>query len=287
MIEDMPLDEPLLVARPVSGEAPVIFDSPHSGRDYPADFETCIDPLFLRRAEDAYVDELFAAAPEHGATLIAARFPRAYLDPNRAKDDIDPAIVSDGWPGTANPTLRSKRGTGLVWVTMHGVDRLYERDLKRREIAERIALCWQPYHDAMTAAFDDLHDRHGRVYHINCHSMRSYGNRVDPEAEVDRPDFVLGDRDGRTCESEFTNLIQSYLFSKNYSVSLNEPFKGVELVRRYSDPAVGRHSLQIEVNRKLYLDERAVALHGGFDGLKADIDGLIQCIVSYAMDGRG
>jgi N-formylglutamate amidohydrolase len=274
----------LRITEPQAEPAPVVFDSPHSGTDYPDDFGTIAPLSILRRSEDAFVDELFAAAPRHGAPLIAARFPRIYIDPNRDLTDLDPAMLDGPWPDPLVPSRKTELGVGLVWRIMPPDSRLYDRLLSVAEVRTRIERCWKPYHHAVATAIDQTHRRFGKVWHVNCHSMPAMGNAASEDGPVPRAEFVLGDRDGTTCEADFTAFVAGALRDMGYDVKINEPYKGVELVRRYSDPARGRHSLQLEINRKLYMDEARIEKSGGFAQVQADMGKLAAAICRYARE---
>ncbi len=267
---------------PIVNPAPVVFDSPHSGTAYPDDFDFVCPLEDLRRSEDAFVDELFAAAPAHGAPLIHARFPRSYIDPNRALEDLDPDALAGAWPHPLRPGIKSGRGIGLVWRKLRGNIDIYDRKLAVSEVQGRIARYWRPYHELLEAEIDALHGKFGAVWHINCHSMPAVGDPdLDPD-EGPRADFVLGDRDGTSCEAAFTGFMADALRRHGYSVKLNEPYKGVELVRRYADPPAGRHSLQLEINRRLYMDEARHQKSENFDTLRAHMTTLIGEICGFA-----
>jgi N-formylglutamate amidohydrolase len=274
----------LRILEPQGEPAPVVFDSPHSGTDYPDDFGTIAPLAILRRSEDAFVDELFAAAPEHGAALIAALFPRIYIDPNRDLIDLDPAMLDGPWPDPLVPSRKTELGVGLVWRIMPPDSRLYDRLLSVAEVRGRIDRCWKPYHHAVANAIDETHRRFGKVWHVNCHSMPAMGNAASEDGPVPRAEFVLGDRDGTTCEPGFTAFVAGALRDLGYDVKINQPYKGVELVRRYSDPEKGRHSLQLEVNRKLYMDERTIRKNAGFGETQANLSKLVAAICAYAQE---
>lgn len=272
---------------PQATAAPAVFDSPHSGSRYPDDFGSIAPLSVLRRGEDAFVDELFGSAPGHGAALIAAQFPRIYIDPNRDVGDLDPAMLDGPWPDPLVPGRKSELGVGLIWRIMPPDVPLYDRLLGVDEVRARIERCWKPYHRAVATALDDTHMRFGKVWHVNCHSMPATGNAASEDGPAARAEFVLGDRDGTTCEPAFTAFVAGELRGLGYQVKINEPYKGVELVRRYSDPAAGRHSLQLEINRKLYMDEVSREKNGGFGALQADLDKLVGAICGYARERVG
>jgi N-formylglutamate deformylase len=260
---------------------PVVFDSPHSGSVYPADFGFAAPVEVMRRAEDAFVDELFASAPAHGAALLAALFPRSYVDPNRHEHEIDTLLLNEPWPHPIVSSHRSARGLGVVCRLVRATVAVYDRRLSVSEVQSRIARYHRPYHDELSAMIVQAHGRFGTVWHVNCHSMKSTAKgRV-------RDDFVLGDRDGTTCAPAFTELVASTLRDLGYSVRLNHPFKGAEIVTRHGDPAAGRHSLQIEINRGLYMDEARIEKSDAFPRLRRDIDCLIAAIVGFVRDRVG
>lgn len=274
-------DEPVTVVQPTAAPVPALFDSPHSGSLYPADFNAAMDHMKLRRMEDAFVDELFSAAPGCGAVLIAARFPRGYIDANRADDDLDPGEI-EGWQGPSEPTEKSRVGKGLIWTRLHGLEPLYDRKLTAAEVENRIERFWRPYHAAVGDAYAALHGRFGCVYHVDCHSMRAEGNAFDPDGEAARPDFVVSNHDGVSCEPDFLDLVADHLRGFGHHVSVNDPYKGAELTRRYADPADHRHSLQIEINRRLYMDEMTIEKSTDFNILQEQLTSLIEAVCGHA-----
>ena len=266
---------------------PLVLDSPHSGTAYPADFAHAAPRALVRRAEDTHVEELFASAPRIGATLIDALFPRAYIDPNRNLADIDPALLSEPWPGPVTPSRKTEQGIGLVWRVAHGGVAMYGRRLSAAEVQRRIASCYEPYHAALTAALDERHRAFGSVWHLNCHSMPAQGDVNADDPGRTRADFVLGDRDATTCAPDFTDFVATTLSAMGYGVAINDPYKGVELVRKFGRPAEGRHSLQIEINRRLYMNEETQARLAGFDPLRRDLDRLLNALQAFVLAQLG
>jgi N-formylglutamate deformylase len=260
--------------------APVVFDSPHSGYAYPADFDHAVPRELLRRAEDAFVDDLYAAAPERGAGFLKALFPRAYIDPNRHEDEIDAAMLAEPWPRPVRASEKAEMGLGLVRRLIKGRVEIYDRPLSVAEIMARIESYHRPYFAELEAMLDQRVASFGAVWHVNCHSMRTTGRHQGKS--IPRDDFVLGDREGASCDPAFTDFVAERLRARGYSVKLNHPFKGAELVERFGRPWQGRHSLQIEVNRGLYMDEDRIEKHDGFAALKANIDGLMDEICAFA-----
>jgi len=269
----------VLWRREPQGEAlPLVLDSPHSGSLYPEDFAYCCPLPALRRAEDAYVDELFATAPVHGASLIGALFPRSYIDPNRAADDFDPGLLTKPLPSWLTP--RQVTRVGLVRRHAQPGIPIYDRKLRPDEVVARIEGYHTPYHRVLQDTTDQLHSRFGAVWHLNCHSMPSRGNRREG-LKGEHGDFVLGDRDGTTSAGEFTEFVARFLRGLGYDVRINEGYKGVEIVRRQGRPAQNRHSLQIEVDRSLYMDQKTLERLPGFDCLQTDLGRLVEALAEY------
>jgi N-formylglutamate deformylase len=263
---------------PATNALPLVLDSPHSGSLYPDDFSFCCPLPILRRAEDAYVDELFETAPEFGATLLAAVFPRSYLDVNRAPDDLDPGLLAVAWPN--HLSLRPATRVGLVRRYAQPGVPIYNRKLHPNEVLARVERYHAPYHQALDEACDRLHEEFGAVWHINCHSMPSTGNRRMGR-RGEHGDFVLGDRDGTTCDAEFTDFVAYTLRGMGYEVHVNDGYKGVEIVRRQGRPDERRHSLQIEVDRSLYMDQRTLEKNDGFDKVKTDLATMVEALRDF------
>jgi N-formylglutamate deformylase len=271
------------VTEPSAHPVALVLDSPHSGIEYPEDFRPAVPLEALRAAEDSYVDELYSGAPAVGATLVAARFPRSYIDPNRSLLDIDASLLDAAWPGPAIPSRKTELGIGLIWRILDNGQPIYSRKLSVEEVRNRIVRYHQPYQKAVKEALDHAYAHFGAVWHLNCHSMPAVSSSISEEGPgKPRADFVLGDRDASTCEPGFTALVGDTLRAMGYDVKVNDPYKGVELVRAFSDPKSGRHSLQIEVNRRLYMDEKSRARTEAFAELKANLDKLLAEIARYA-----
>lgn len=261
--------------------APVVFDSPHSGTDYPDSFDFVCPFDVLRRAEDTHVHALFADAPTLGAPLLRALFPRSFLDVNRAVDDLDPDLLAGPWPEPLNPSIKSRYGMGLIRRLCQTDMPVYGRRLTVQEVEGRIARYYHPYHQRLQGLADAAHRRFGTVVHINCHSMPAFGTGLSVDTGRPRADIVLGDRDGTTCHPDLTRLCRAVMEAKGYSVAINDPFKGVELVRRHGHPSVGRHSLQVEINRRLYMNESTMERLSRFDRVREDVRALCVEIVGF------
>ncbi len=262
----------------------MVLDSPHSGVSYPPDFGYACELAALRQAEDTHVEKLYDFAPGLGVAWIEALFPRAYLDANRNTTEIDVSLLDAPWPGpvATDPVVMSKvrLGKGLIWPATDDGAPIYRRTLSVAEVQARIAACWQPYHAAVAQAIDAAHARHGYSIHINCHSMPAVASTfaTDFPGEV-HADFVVGDRDGSTASAALTQRICRHLQGLGYSVAYNHPYKGVELVRRYSNPGQQRHSIQLEINRRLYMDEHTLEVNDGFAALQTSLQLLVALLL--------
>ncbi|HEY0886068.1 MAG TPA: N-formylglutamate amidohydrolase [Ramlibacter sp.] len=267
------------------GEAlPLVCDSPHSGTMYPEDFGYALPFELLRAGEDTDVHVLWEALPSVGATLLAAEFPRTYVDPNRDVEDIDPQMLDGAWPTPLSPSEKTRLGIGLIWreAGPDGRKPIYDRLLGVAEVQQRIARYHAPYHAAMREQIEAAYARFGAVWHLNLHSMPA-DSYAGLQIESDHPlaDFVLGDRDGTTAAPEFTAMVADALRSRGFTVAINDPFKGVALIARLGRPAERRHSLQIELHRGLYMDERTRERTAGFGALQAALSEVAADIAAY------
>ena len=266
---------------PRAEPVPLVFDSPHSGERYPDDFAHLPPRSVVRQAEDTHVGRLWAHVTGVGATLLEADFPRAYIDANRSLADIDPALLSDSWDAPLIPTRKTEQGIGLVWRLAHDGTPLYDRKLRAAEVRARIERYYAPYHAELAALLDARHRAFGAVWHIDCHSMPAVGDPRADDPGRERTDFVLGDRDGTTCDGTFSRFVAEVLRGLGYSVAVNDPYKGVEIVRRHGRPAERRHSLQVEIKRTLYMDEAALAPNVGYPRLEADLRRVARALADF------
>ena len=295
-------DAPLIVARPHLQTAPVIFASPHSGRCYGADFLAAarLDPHSLRRSEDSFVEELFAAAPEFGAPLLSATFPRAYCDVNREPWELDPAMFADILPPWVNTTSpRVSAGLGTIARVVASGDTIYRGKLTFAEAERRVETYWRPFHETLIAMLTGTHALHGFCLLIDCHSMPSPGHspgtapgssvgsvpggpRPMPRNGMFAPDFVLGDAHGTACSPRITRFVERALTEFGYSVRRNDPYAGGYITRHYGRPRDRVHALQIEVARSLYMDEARIERSPSFASVQADLTSLVEAITREA-----
>ena len=261
---------PLEVHQPVRQTLPLVLSSPHSGEDYPDDFIAAsrLDRLSLRRSEDSFVDELFAAAPALGAPLIRALFPRAYIDPNREPWELDPAMFEDELPAYANTgSPRVAAGLGTIARVVANGEEIYGRKLRFADAKARVERCYRPYHAALGEAVSATRRRFGRCLLIDCHSMPS---------ALGAPDIVLGDRYGATAAPALTAAAEEAFVGSGFGVARNTPYAGGYVTQHYGRPGAGIHALQIEINRALYMDEALLARGPGFPRLAETMTGLIR-----------
>jgi N-formylglutamate deformylase len=285
---DLPLPSPetapppFRIARPAAPRLPLIFASGHSGTHYPARFlaEARLDPLSLRRSEDGFVDELFAAAPGFGAPLLAATFPRVFCDANREPWELDPAMFDGPLPSFVNSASpRVGAGLGTIARVVATGETVYRRKLPFAEAEARIRDCWQPYHAALAGLIAETRARFGFCLLIDCHSMPAHPGHGGQPA-----DFVLGDAHGTACAPRATRLVEEALSGMRYSVRRNDPYAGGYVTRHYGRPRDGVHALQIEIARSLYMDEALVERAPGMARLQVDIDRLLAILAETRWD---
>jgi N-formylglutamate deformylase len=263
---------PVKVVHPTTSVIPLVCDSPHSGTEYPADFGFAVDVQELRRCEDTHVHWLWDSVPQVGGTLVHATFPRSYIDPNRHEHDIDVAMLADSWPGEAAPAARTLAlGMGLVPSLTPTRQPIYARRLAAREIAHRIEHYWRPYRRALAQALEAAAPQ-GPRWHLNLHSMPSNAyERLGRVAPGPLADVVLGDLNGQSCSAAFTELVAGAFRQLGYSVAVNDPYAGQDLLREFGVPSRGHESLQIELNRAIYLNEKTRELLPRANAVREDI----------------
>src|SRR6266849_3489080 len=270
-----PEDGVLDLRQPPRLAIPLVVASPHSGADYPDDFLAAarLDPLTLRRSEDSFVDAIFAAAPDLGAPLLAARFPRAYLDVNREAWELDPAMFADTLPGFVNArSPRVRMGLGTIARVVASGEEIYARKLRFAEARQRVDALYHPYHHALRRLVDETEANFGGYLLLDCHSMPSAASAVGGQAAAD---IVLGDCHGVACSQHLVEAARDFLAQRDFAVALNAPYAGGFTTGHYGNPRRGRHALQIEINRALYMDERNYQRKLGFDRLQTEMTALV------------
>jgi N-formylglutamate amidohydrolase len=274
---------PCAILAPDRQTVPLVFASPHSGCDYPDEFlaQSRLDVLEIRRSEDAYVDELFAAAPQYGAPFLKALFPRAYIDPNRRSGELDRNMFKDALPNhvtTASPHLAA--GLGCIARIITSGEEIYHGQLLYEDAKRRIETYYDPYHHALEGLLEKTQERFSGCLLIDCHSMPSVGGPMDRDTGDERVDMVLGDCHGNACAPEITTAAEKALTRMGFVVTRNNPYAGGYTTRHYGKTANGVHVLQIEINRALYMDEMTIQRGPGLPALKQQIGYLIKALAA-------
>lgn len=259
------------VEAPADQRLPYVFNSPHSGRHYPATFleGSRLNHRTIRKSEDAFVDRLFSSVVGLGAPLLKANFPRAYLDVNREPYELDPKMFDGPLPSYTNSrSIRVAGGLGTIARVVSESMEIYARRIPVEEAMWRIEDIYKPYHSTLRRLLAHTHVTFGYAILIDCHSMPS---SVRFQNSDTRPDFILGDRYGTSCPSDLTNTAAQILESMGYTVSRNKPYAGGFITEHYGRPLKGLHSLQLEINRGIYMDEETHQPHDGFGKLAMDL----------------
>ena len=276
---------PYTLQAPHGPAIPLIFDSPHSSRHFPTTVPLRASREQLDTGWDAWVDELWNGALAEGAHILAAGFHRSYIDANRNVRDIDVELLAQPWPGPVQASAKTRAGMGLIRrYALPGVP-VYDGPLDVAEVRHRIDHYYLPYHARLKSLLDEAHARDGVVWHIDCHSMKSVGNAMNTDAGAARPDVVIGDYDHTTAPREFIEWLAAQFRDLGYQAAINQPYKGAELIRAYSDPGSRRYSLQIELNRRLYMDEQRFEKHEGYTVLQDKLHEVARRIAAHIRQG--
>ena len=262
----------------------VVFASPHSGRDYPWSLlrKTVLNELHIRSSEDAFVDQLFDAAPEFGAPFIKARVPRAYVDLNRAADELDPALIEGVSRQAHNPRVAS--GLGVVPRVVAGGRAIYRGKLPLREAEKRLAQFWQPYHSSLQALLEEARLLHGQAVLVDCHSMPHEAIGGISRGGGKRPNVVLGDRFGAAARPEIVDRIEAAFVDAGFVVARNAPFAGAYVTQAYGRPSKSQHAIQVEIDRSIYMNEAKIEPNARFDEVRLMLRGVIAEIAQIGQD---
>jgi N-formylglutamate amidohydrolase len=280
-------DPPFLVSEPLRQTIPFVFNAPHAGAIYPPEFlaGSRLDSLALRRSEDAFVDRLFANVVGLGAPFMTARFPRAYLDVNREPFELDPRMFEGRLPPYVNTrSMRVAGGLGTIPRVVADGQEIYRGRIPVDEALDRIEELYKPYHKTLRTLVQRTAKAFGHAVLIDCHSMPSTSIARE---DAGKADIVLGDRYGTSCAGVLTDLVEATLRSRGYAVVRNKPYAGGFITEHYGQPAHGRHTLQVEINRSLYMDERTLAWAPGFGRLAEDLVAAFATVVSALKDDLG
>jgi len=270
---------------PAGDAAPLVFDIPRSGHDYPNDFRSPAGFDEVKSSISMYVEALFNQAPEHGATWLYACFPNAYIDANRHENDIDPALIDGTLDVPFAPTEKSQFGVGLIHRVCDGTGApLQQLPITVADLRRRLDGFYWPYHNELTAILGEMCKRSGIAFHVSCHSMASIARGVSKDAGAPRSDFDIGDRNGETCDRGFVDTVQKFLSGLGHDVTINKHFAGAECIRKHGDPANGVHSLQIETRRGLYMDEETYEKRPEFETVRGHLGELAAHLAAYARE---
>ncbi len=268
---------------PAAPPAPLVVDVSRSGREYPKEYRSPLPFTTVHDNVSMYVEDLWAGTPAAGGTLLYCCFPNTWVDVNRNEADMDPAVVDGEWPRPLKPTARTLEGLGLIKTRSRYGEPFQERRLTVAEIEERLARYYRPYHAELKRLVDETYARFGVLRQISCHCMSAVGAPTHPDAGKPRADFCISDLHGKTSSPQTMALIADTLKGLGYSMSVNEPYVGNELIGRHGDPGRGIDSVQVEINKKLFMDTKTFRRTAGFDRLRADLDRLLRVVAADAL----
>jgi len=278
---------PFEIVEPAQWRAPIIFNSPHSGSVYPPDFLNAsrIDLAALRRSEDSFMDELIGGLSARGFPTVTVNFPRSYVDVNREPYELDPRMFSGRLPSFANTrSMRVAGGLGTIPRVVGDGQEIYRERLAVDDALARIEALYKPYHRALRRLINQAHQAFGTVIVVDCHSMPSIGVSRD---EPRRPDMVIGDRYGTSCAGLLADMVEHTMAGLGYSVGRNKPYAGGFITEHYGNPASGLHTIQLELNRAIYMDERRRERSDRFSQVAADFAQLADALANVPLGDLG
>ena len=284
---DGDLSPPFEIVEPAQWRAPIIFNSPHSGSVYPAEFLSAsrIDVVALRRSEDSFMDELIVGLSDRGFPVMRVHFPRSYVDVNREPYELDPRMFPGRLPSLANTrSMRVAGGLGTIPRVVGDGQEIYRERLDVDDALARIETLYKPYHRGLRRLINKAHQAFGTAIVVDCHSMPSIGISRD---EPRRPDVVIGDRYGTSCAGVLVDVVESTFGRLGYSLGRNKPYAGGFITEHYGNPASGLHAIQIELNRAIYMDERRRERTARFDQIAADFTVLADALAAVPLTGLG
>jgi len=270
--------------RPAYLGSRVVFASPHSSRDYPADLlrVSQLDEHVIRSSEDAFVDQLFAAAPDYGAPLLCAGVPRAYVDMNRSPDEIDPALVEGARRQSHNPRVAS--GLGVIPRVVANGRAIYRGKISMLETKSRLKTYWYPYHDALQSLLDEAHRQFGQAILVDCHSMPHEAMDGVSRSRGRAPEIVLGDRFGAAASGDIVDRVEAAFAAAGFKVARNTPFAGAYVAQAYGRPSRNQHAIQVEIDRALYMDEQRIRPNDRFHDVCRQLTSVIREIARIGLD---
>jgi N-formylglutamate amidohydrolase len=284
---DGELSPPFEIIEPAQWRAPIIFNSPHSGSVYPQEFLAAsrIGLPGLRRSEDSFMDELIAGLSHRGFPVVTVNFPRSYVDVNREPYELDPRMFIGRLPSFANTrSMRVAGGLGTIPRVVGDGQEIYRERLSVEDALGRIEVLYKPYHRALRRLINKAHQAFGTVILVDCHSMPSMGiSREEPR----RPDVVIGDRYGTSCAPMLPDIVEDTMAAQGYSTGRNKPYAGGFITEHYGSPASGLHTIQLELNRAIYMDERRRERSARFEQVAADFTVLADALAAVPLSNLG
>ena len=287
IMADHPSDAYFEILAPSAWTAPAVFNSPHSGRKYPADLMrmTRLSAHALRKSEDCYIDELFMACVDLGAPLLRAHVPRAYIDLNREAYEFDPRMFACELPGFMNTSSpRVVGGLGTIPRLVAEGEEIYRERLSLGDALRRVDTIYRPYHRTLKALLDEVLANTGSVLLLDCHSMPSNATNFISPPHLTAMDIVIGDRYGAACPEEITGFVEDLLRAHGLRVVRNKPYAGGFITQNYGSPLLGRNALQIEINRALYMDETRFEKTRDFEALQKTLRDTIQSVLETLVE---
>jgi N-formylglutamate amidohydrolase len=281
------LSPPFEIVEPAEWRAPIIFNSPHSGSVYPHDFLSAsrIDLAALRRSEDSFMDELIAGLSLRGFPTVRVNFPRSYVDVNREPYELDPRMFVGRLPSFANTrSMRVAGGLGTIPRVVGDGQEIYRERIGVDDALARIEALYKPYHRALRRLINKAHQAFGAVVVVDCHSMPSIGVSRD---EPRRPDVVIGDRYGTSCAPLLPDMVEETMRALGYSIGRNKPYAGGFITEHYGNPASGLHTVQVELNRSVYMDERRRERGPRFEQVAKDFAILADALAAIPLGELG
>src|SRR6201981_945079 len=284
---DGDVSPPFALVDPAAWRPPIRFNSPHSGSAYPDAFLNAsrIDLPTLRRSEDSFMDELIGDLGDRGFAVVRVHFPRSYVDVNREPYELDPRMFAGRLPSFANTrSMRVAGGLGTIPRVVGDGQEIYRERISVEDALGRIESLYKPYHRALRRLINRAHQTFGTVVLVDCHSMPSIGVSRD---EPRRPDVVIGDRYGTSCAPLLPEMVEETMRALGYSTGRNKPYAGGFITEHYGNPASGLHTVQVELNRAIYMDERRRERGPRFAQVAADFGGLAEALATVPLDDLG
>jgi len=270
---------------PLAAAVPVVVDVSRSGRFYPIDFRSPVPFTALHDNVSMYVDEIWKDAPAHGATMLQALFPNTYIDANRHELDIDPDLIEGEWPVPVQ--FVSKSGLGLLKTVSRYGEPLQERKLTVAEVEQRLNRYYRPYHRELASVMDRMLTAHGFYYNLSCHCMSAVGAPTHADAGKERMDFCLGNLRGTSSSTDFIEFVAETIRAQGFTCSVNTPYTGGELNRRYGKPDGKQESIMVEINKRTFMDVKSFKKNEGFDAIQGVAGAVLQAVTQRARERVG